>query len=238
MKRKEIIKLENVKKIYDDGTFALKGVSLTIYERDFISIFGPSGSGKSTLLHIMGLLDYPSSGKVYVDGIDVADMGDDAISKIRGHKIGFVFQSFNLINSCTSIENVMLPMLINDVDYEKAEKRAAELLRRVGLEEKIYTKVNKLSGGQQQRVAIARALSMNPKIIFADEPTGNLDTKTGHEIIKIFDELNKEGVTFVIVTHDPEIAEESDKIFNIHDGMIINHTDGRKIKKIRNRNLL
>ncbi|MEM4295297.1 MAG: ATP-binding cassette domain-containing protein, partial [Candidatus Anstonellales archaeon] len=109
MKRKEIIKLENVKKIYDDGTFALKGVSLTIYERDFISIFGPSGSGKSTLLHIMGLLDYPSSGKVYVDGIDVADMGDDAISKIRGHKIGFVFQSFNLINSFTSIENVMLP---------------------------------------------------------------------------------------------------------------------------------
>jgi putative ABC transport system ATP-binding protein len=184
-------------------------------------------------LHLIGLLDKPSEGKVYIDGHDTSNLSDEELSRFRGKKLGFVFQAYNLLNSFIAIENVMMPLLINDVKREEAEKRALYLLKRVGLEQKAYVNVNKLSGGQQQRVAIARALAMQPKIVLADEPTGNLDTKTGHEIIRIFDELNRGGITFVIVTHDPEIAEEADRIIYIRDGMIEKFKDGRKIKKVR-----
>lgn len=230
---KFILNAVNLKKVYDDGTVALRDVSLSVKQGEFISILGPSGSGKSTLLHLIGLLDKPSEGKVYIDGHDTSNLSDEELSRFRGKKLGFVFQGYNLLNSFTAIENVMMPLLINDVKREEAEKRALYLLKRVGLEQKVYVNVNKLSGGQQQRVAIARALAMQPKIVLADEPTGNLDTKTGHEIIRIFDELNREGITFVIVTHDPEIAEEADRIIYIRDGMIEKFKDGRKIKKVR-----
>lgn len=222
-----MIKLQNVYKDYQldrELVFtALKDVSLEVKEAEFTSIMGPSGSGKSTLMHIIGLLDKPSKGKIIVADKDISKLGDDEISTLRNEFVGFVFQQFNLINKLTVLENVLLPTVYarKKMDYNTKEK-GMYLLKRVGMEEKANSYPNKISGGQQQRVAIARALIMNPKLILADEPTGNIDTKTGQEIMKLLKELNKQNkITIVIVTHEHDIAKQTRKIINIRDGVII-----------------
>ncbi|MDN5358866.1 MAG: putative transport system ATP-binding protein [Candidatus Diapherotrites archaeon] len=218
-----IISVRDVWKIYGEGdaaTYALRGVSLDIEQGDFVAIIGPSGSGKSTLMHIIGLLDTPTKGKVLLKGKDVSTLSDDERAIMRRKTVGFVFQQYNLSPSLNALENVELPMLFAGVPKREREKRAKELLEMVGLGHRLYHYPNQLSGGQQQRVAIARALANDPEIILGDEPTGNLDTKTGEKILKIFKDLNKRGKTIVIVTHDPEIAEEAEKIVKIRDGKI------------------
>jgi len=220
---KEVIKLENVKKIYySEGvqTKALDGISFSIKEGEKVSIIGPSGSGKSTLMHILGLLDKPTSGKIYIEGKDPSILNDDELTYLRGKKIGFVFQNFNLTPSLTAIENVMLPLMFYNVDYKKRYEKAKYLLEKVGLGNRLDYYPSQLSGGGKQRVAIARALINDPSIILADEPTGDLDTKTGHEVLEIFDKLNHEGKTLVIVTHDPSIAKKSPRVIGILDGKI------------------
>ena len=220
-----MIKLENVHKIYKLGkakVVALRGINLKIESGDYISIMGPSGSGKSTLMNIIGGLDRPTKGRVYIDGRDISRLSDRELAKIRLKKIGFVFQQFNLIPTLTALENVALPMWFAGVNRRKRIKRAKELLRMVGLEGREHHKPKELSGGEQQRVAIARALANNPEVILADEPTGNLDTKTGRKIIEILEKLNKEeGKTLVIVTHDPEIGKRAKRQLKIRDGIII-----------------
>lgn len=221
-----MISLKNVTKSYPlDGEIfvALDNASLEIKEGEFISIIGPSGSGKSTLMHIVGLLDRPTSGKILVDSTDISTLSDNAISRLRNQYLGFIFQQFNLVNKLTVKENIVLPAIYarHKLDFDP-NFRAMELLARFGIAEKATSFPNKLSGGQQQRVAIARALIMNPKIILADEPTGNLDTKTGEKILALLTELNKkDGITIVIVTHDPDIAKRTKRKIEIRDGKII-----------------
>ena len=219
-----LIELRNVEKIYNEGkeneVRALRGVSLKVHEKDFIAIIGPSGSGKSTLLHMLGCLDKPTKGKVLIDGKDVSKMNDEDLARIRREKIGFVFQTFNLIPTLTALENVELPMKLNGKKASEARERARELLKIVGLEKRLDHLPSQLSGGEQQRVAIARALANEPEIILADEPTGNLDSKTGFEIVKLMKKLNREGYTFVIVTHDLRIADFANKKIRIKDGKL------------------
>ena len=220
---KEVLKLENVWKIYKTGEVevnALKDFTITIKEGEYLSVLGPSGSGKSTFLHIAGLLDKPTKGRVLFKGKEVSKLDDDELSRIRGEEIGFVFQAFNLIPHLTALENVALPMLIYGYKKKEREKRAIKLLEKLGLGNRINHLPSQLSGGQKQRVAIARALIMNPSIIFADEPTGNLDSKSGKEVIKILNTLNKEGKTIVLVTHDVETAKNAKRIIYIKDGSI------------------
>ncbi len=224
MEKKEVIRLENVYKSYWDGEQlleVLKNVNVTIYEGEFVSIVAPSGSGKSTLLHIMGLLDKPTKGKVYLQGKDVLTLKDDELAHFRGKHIGFVFQSFNLIPELTALENVMLPMWIIGVPEEEAEIRAKQLLERVGLGHRLNFIPAKLSGGQKQRVAIARALANNPSIIFGDEPTGNLDEDTAKEILELFLELHRQGNTLVIVTHDMKVAKLAQRILTIKNKTVV-----------------
>ena len=233
MNMKEVVlKLENVYKTYHLGeieTRALRGVNLEIYGGSFLSIVGPSGSGKSTLLNIMGLLDFPEKGKVFIEGTDVTTLGINEMATIRGQKIGFVFQQFNLIQHLTALENVILPMLFQNVVEVEARKRARDLLKMVGLEEKTSRKPYQLSGGEQQRVAIARALANNPSIILADEPTGNLDSKTGKMIMEIFKHLHQDKKrTIVVVTHDSYIASYGDQKVLIQDGRIVSNHQTRK----------
>lgn len=202
---------------------ALKGVSATINQGDFVAIIGPSGSGKSTLMHLIGALDTPSEGEIIIDNEKVAELKETQLAKIRNKKIGFVFQQFNLLNKTSSIQNVEIPLIYSGVDKEEQRiKKAKAMLVKVGLADRLYNTPNQLSGGQQQRVAIARALVNDPAIILADEPTGNLDTKTGKDIMKLFHDLHKEGKTIIIVTHDPEIAKQCPKQIRIVDGEIIN----------------
>jgi ABC-type lipoprotein export system ATPase subunit len=221
-----MIKLENVSKSYflgDEEVGAVRDISLTIKEKEFIGILGSSGSGKSTLMHLIGLLEQPTSGRILFRGRDVSKLSDNELSKIRNRTVGFIFQSFNLINRFTVLENVLLPVKYSKERIEfNVGARAEELLKRFGIFERRNFFPNKISGGQQQRVAIARALIMQPKIVLADEPTGNLDSKTGDEIIEILKNLNKEfGVTVVLVTHEHDIAAQTQRQIYIKDGQVV-----------------
>ena len=208
---------------------ALRGVSLNVNEGELISVIGPSGSGKSTLMYILGCLDTPTSGEYFLDGVNVSQLQDIELAKIRNQKIGFVFQTFNLLPHLTVLENVLLPVQYTpSADIRKARERAIELLGQFGLENRVKNRPTQLSGGEMQRVAIARALINNPKILLADEPTGNLDSKTGLEILKIFKELHKEGMTEIIVTHDLNITKFTERIIRIKDGLI----DGDEANKV------
>lgn len=221
-----IIDTRDVHKVYNPGLdselHVLKGINLKVKREEFIAILGPSGSGKTTLLDIIGCLLKPTSGDILIDGVLTNDLDDGELAKIRGKKIGFVFQQYNLIASQTALENVELPMRINGKSKKEAEKRASSLLKLVGLGERMYHRPSQLSGGEQQRVAIARSLANYPKIILADEPTGNLDTKTGKKVLETLKELNKKkGYTIVVVTHDHRIEKYAGKIINLMDGSII-----------------
>lgn len=218
-----LIRVENLTKIYKMGNVevhALRGISFSVEKQEFVSIMGKSGSGKSTLMDILGCLSKPTSGKYYLEGIDVSTMSDNQLAEIRNKKIGFVFQSFNLLPRTTALHNVELPMIYSGVSRKERRRRAIEALEAVGLGDRIYHKSNELSGGQIQRVAIARALVNNPSIIFADEPTGNLDTKSGEEIMKIFERLNEQGNSIIMVTHEKNIAEHAHRIIHLRDGLI------------------
>ncbi|MDR3583198.1 MAG: ABC transporter ATP-binding protein [Candidatus Pacebacteria bacterium] len=228
-----MIECNDLVKIYRNGdveTKALKGVSFKIEEGEFVAIIGPSGSGKSTLMHILGALDTPTSGKYVLDSHEVSRLNDDQLSDIRRNKIGFVFQAFNLLPRTTVLRNVMLPLLYSDTSAKEREQRARESLHYAGMDEdKINNLSNQLSGGQMQRVAIARALINNPAIILADEPTGNLDTKTSQIVMQTFRELNDKGHTIVLITHETDIAKFSDRIISIRDGVIESDVrNGRK----------
>ncbi|AGK60402.1 ABC-type antimicrobial peptide transport system, ATPase component [Archaeoglobus sulfaticallidus PM70-1] len=220
----KVIELIDVYKIYKIGgeeVYALNGVSMEVKRGEFIAIMGPSGSGKSTLLNMIGCLDKPTKGKVIINGVETSGLDDDTLTRLRRDTVGFVFQQYNLIPTLTAIENVELPMIFKGISKREREKKAFELLNLVGLEKEAKRKPNEMSGGQQQRVAIARALANNPEILLCDEPTGNLDTKSGEKIMQILSELNERGVTLIIVTHDPSIAEYANKTVRILDGSIV-----------------
>ena len=232
--KKTIIKLENVWKIYKLGevdVYALRGLNLTVKEGEFVAIIGPSGAGKSTTLNMIGCLDLPTKGKVYLDGKDVSKLSEDELAKIRGKKIGFVFQTFNLISSLNALENVMVPMIFQNVERSKAIQRAKHLLSIVGLEKRMYHKPSQLSGGERQRVAIARALANDPEIILADEPTGNLDSRTSEEIIDMFAKLHDDfGKTLVIITHELDIAKKAKRIERLQDGQIVSYVKDGELR--------
>jgi len=219
-----LIQVKDLYKIYQMGSTevrALDGVSLTIEQNEYVSIMGPSGSGKSTLMNLIGCLDTPTAGEFYMDGIDVATMDDDALAHIRNKKIGFVFQTFNLLPKSTSLRNVELPLIYNgEIKASDRKDMAIKALTRVRLADRMDHKPNELSGGQRQRVAVARALVNDPAIILADEPTGNLDSKTGQEIMALFDELHKQGNTIILVTHEEDIAAHAHRVIRLLDGKI------------------
>ena len=218
-----IIKTENLTKDYETGTQvvnALKGINLSVEKGEFLSIMGPSGSGKTTLMNIIGCLDSPTNGSYYLNNKSVSKLDDDELAKIRNEEIGFVFQSFHLLARNTAFENVMLPLKYAGVSKEEATKRSNNVLDLVGLSSRSKHTPAELSGGQQQRVAIARALVNEPSILFADEPTGNLDSKTGQDVMKIFKDLNKNGQTIILITHEDSIAKQSNRIITIMDGLI------------------
>lgn len=220
-----IIELRDVKKIYKLGVVevpALAGITLKIKRGEFVAITGPSGSGKSTLMNMVGSLDLPSSGKIILDGIDITHLSESSLAQLRGRKIGFVFQQFNLISSLSALENVSLPLVFQGIPKEERDARARKILELVGLGDRMTHRPTELSGGQQQRIAIARALVIEPEVILADEPTGNLDSKTGADILSLLKKLNAEGKTVIIVTHDPGLAKQAQRIVKIKDGLLEN----------------
>jgi putative ABC transport system ATP-binding protein len=224
MKNQSVIEMQNVTKIYKMDSVSVVGVeniNLKIKKGEFVCVMGPSGSGKSTMLHLMGCLDKPTYGKVFIDGADASKMSDDELADLRKNKIGFVFQFFNLYPTLTALENVELPMIIDEKDKEFRKKRALELLKMVEMEEFKDHLPSQLSGGQRQKVAIARALANDPPIILADEPTGNIDSKAGEEVMKIFKELNKSGKTIVVVTHNENVAKFAERMIRLKDGKIV-----------------
>lgn len=219
-----LLKVENLKKVYGSEEYslnALRGITLEVKGGEFVSIMGPSGCGKSTFMHIIGCLDTPTSGKVLLEGKDISKLSEIELAKIRNKRIGFVFQSFNLIPRMDAITNVQLPLFYSGVPAKERRERAIKALEEVGLAKRINHFSNQLSGGEQQRVAIARALINNPAIIFADEPTGNLDSKAGKEIMDIFKSLHKKGNTIIMVTHDRSVAKMTQRIIRMKDGLVI-----------------
>lgn len=221
----KIIRLIDIKKFYELGTVvikALNGVTLDVERNEYLALMGPSGSGKSTLMNIIGCLDTPSSGHYYLNGTAVESMSDDQLAEVRNKEIGFVFQTFNLLPRLSALENVALPLVYAGIKKSERLRRAAEMLEQVGLGDRMHHKPNELSGGQRQRVAIARALVTRPSIILADEPTGNLDTKTSKEIMELFGEIHSNGNTVIIVTHEPDIADHARRVVKLKDGRVEN----------------
>jgi putative ABC transport system ATP-binding protein len=222
-----VMEMQDVWKIYRMGEFdvpALAGIDLTIKAREFVAITGPSGCGKSTMLNMIGCLDMPTRGKVFLEGKDITEFKSDELARIRGKKIGFIFQTFNLYPTLTALENIRLPMRIHEFPEQEVEDTSKNLLDMVGLSERANHFPSQLSGGQQQRVAVARALSTGPSILLADEPTGNLDTKSGGEVMEVFKRLNSEGLTIVMITHDPKIAGYAGRVVKMLDGKIVGGT--------------
>ena len=220
----ELIKTSNLSRNYylgDNVVMALKDVSMTINKGEFLAIMGPSGSGKSTMMNLIGCLDTPTSGQFFFDNFDVANLSTDELAEIRNERIGFVFQSFNLLARTSALENVQLPMMYSGADRIKRKKAAEQVLRQVGLADRMDHQPSQLSGGQQQRVAVARALVNNPSLILADEPTGALDTKTGIEIMALFQQLNSSGITIIIITHEYDVAQFANRILRFKDGEIV-----------------
>ncbi|MBA4312552.1 MAG: macrolide ABC transporter ATP-binding protein [Chlorobiaceae bacterium] len=228
-----VINLKEIKKIYDMGgaeeVQALRGVSVEIHKNEYVAIMGPSGSGKSTLMNIIGCLDTPSSGLYEFNGVNVSEMNDNQLAKVRNKEIGFVFQTFNLLARSDALHNVELPLIYAGVTSGERKRLAREALNHVGLGDRVHHKPNELSGGQRQRVAVARALVNRPSILLADEPTGNLDSKTGDEIMILFEELHHQGNTIILVTHEEYIAEHAHRIIRVRDGMV--ETDERVDKR-------
>jgi putative ABC transport system ATP-binding protein len=219
----KIIDVKDLRKTYvmgADTIHALKSVSLEIFKNEYVAMMGPSGSGKSTLMNLLGCLDSPSSGQYWLNGIDVSQMEDSELAEVRNKEIGFVFQTYNLLPRMTALENVALPLVYSGIKQEKRIEMAEKALYSVGLQDRMHHRPNELSGGQRQRVAIARAIVNDPAIILADEPTGNLDTKTSYEIMSIFEEIHKAGNTIILVTHEPDIADHAHRIIRLRDGMV------------------
>ena len=225
MSNERVIQVENLVKTYQLGKVsipALRGISFDVAKGEFLVVMGPSGSGKTTLLNLLGAIDKPTSGRIAIDGRDITTLGEGELTKLRRHKIGFIFQFYNLIPALTALENVELPMLTAGVSRKDASKRAFQLLETVGLAERVGHLPDELSGGEQQRITIARALANRPSVILADEPTGDLDTKTGMEVVQIlYDTSKKENATVIVVTHDPMTTEKADRILQMRDGQII-----------------
>jgi putative ABC transport system ATP-binding protein len=236
MKTHAIIETHHLSKVYKvDGleTVALSDITFSIEKGEFVAIMGPSGSGKSTLMHILGALDQPTRGEYILDGENVERLTDDELAEIRNRKIGFVFQAFNLLPRTTTMKNVMLPMMYAGIAKEERLRKAKELLTMVGLGDRLEHTSNQISGGQQQRVAIARALSLNPAMILADEPTGNIASAQAEEIMAIFQKLNNEGHTIVMITHEPDIAEHTKRIIHVKDGKMEKDSTNHKQKQVR-----
>ncbi len=223
-----VIETRDLRKVYTMGStevHALRGVDFVVHKGEMLAVVGPSGSGKSTLMAILGALDKPTSGSYRLDGVEISEMSEDSLSDVRNHRIGFVFQKFNLLARTTALDNVALPLVYAGVNQKERRERARLALETVGLGDRFHHKPNELSGGQQQRVAIARALVSAPSMILADEPTGNLDSKTGDEIMALFHQLHEQqGITLIIVTHSPEVAQQAQRIVTMRDGAIVNES--------------
>ena len=236
MKKEPLISIENLRKTYimgDNEVKALQSASLNIYKNEYVALMGPSGSGKSTLMNLLGCLDTPSSGDYVLNGSKVASMGDEELAVVRNKEIGFVFQTFNLLPRLSALENVALPLVYAGISKNVRLRKAEEMLAAVGLKDRMDHKPNELSGGQRQRVAVARALVNDPSIILADEPTGNLDSKTSYEIMQLFEEIHKKGNTIILVTHEPDIAAHAHRIVKLKDGFIESDASNPSIQRVQ-----